>query len=299
MDFTTLEAFLTLAETLNYTRASEQLYISQSALSRQISRLEAAVGYPLFARNRREVELTAEGHVFLDDCRDLVRRWRESLEHVAEAAQGVRGRVVLGILQDAPSQRLACILKDFRTAFPDIRMEFREYGQSGVIQALLTREIDVAFTLQEPEEEFPGVTFLQVEAHPLCAVVRRDDPLAAQARVSLREMAGRDLVLISPSCSEIGVQSVIRQFREKGLAPRVAAYAEIVPSLIMLVESGVGVGTLPKSAQRMVPDTIAFVPMEYDRGAMYTVLAKRNDNPNPAAGSFLTFAGKCLADMAQ
>lgn len=290
MEISTLEAFIALAETLSFTRASERLYISQSALSRQIVRLEEELGAELFRRNRREVELTACGHVFLDDSRELLEHYDRALLNLADAKDGTKGRLTLGFLRDAPSDKLAEIIRGFREKHEGIRLNLREYSQDGVAAALLNGESDIVFSFGEGLSEIEVVDSLQLDAHPLCAVVRADDPLAQSDKVPIEALDGRDLVIISPKESELGRQAVVRQFMNRGIVPNVAAYADIVPSLLMMVESGLGIGTMPRSAMRLAPESIAFIPIDDGREPMRTVLAWRQDCKNPALRTFLDYA---------
>lgn len=294
MEISTLEAFIALAETLSFTRASERLYISQSALSRQILKLEEELGAALFRRSRREVELTACGHVFLEDSRALLDSYARALSNLEDAKDGVLGRVVLGFLRDAPSDRLADMVRGFKAENSRLRLVLKEYGQDGVASALLCGEADAAFSFSEGLAEIEVVDTLSLAEHPLCVVARTDDPLAGRSSVGIEELDGRDLVIISPKESDLGRRSVISQFMNRGIVPKVAAYADIVPSLLMLVESGVGIGTLPRSAMRLAPETITFIPIDDDREPMRTVLAWRQDNKNPALDTFLDYARKFM-----
>lgn len=294
MDLKTLEAFVTLAQTLNFTEAAERLFISQSAISRQIGRLEDELDTELLLRNRREVELTPAGRVFLDDCREILQMYDRSLTHISDLKRGIRGNLAIGFLQDSPSDRFSAIIRTFRQQCPDIRLELREYGMSPVIEALITGKVDIAHTLNEGVVDLKDINCLPVADYPICAVVRSDDPLAAEKRVTLEQMAERELVLISPQQAEIGRQSAFRQFHAKGLVPRVAAYADIVPSLMVLIEAGIGIGTLPSSAQTMASDNIAFVPMEDDRETLSTVLAWRAGHANPCVETFIQVAREVL-----
>lgn len=294
MDISTLEAFIALAETLSFTRASERLYISQSALSRQILKLEDELGAELFRRSRREVELTACGRVFLEDSRELLARYSLALTHLEDVRDGLRGTLTLGFLRDAPSDRLAEIIRTFRGDYGDIRLTMREYGQDAVASAVIGGEADIVFSFYEGLGELDPVETLTLAEHSICAVVRADDPIAQRERIEIEALDGRDLVIISPKVSELGRRSVVTQFMSRGMIPRVAAHADIVPSLLMMVESGIGIGTLPRSAMRLAPETITFVPIDDGRPPMLTVLAWRSDNQNPALKTFLDEARRSV-----
>ena len=91
MDFHELEAFLVLAETLHFARAASQVYLSPSALSRLLSRLEEEVGVSLFERDTRQVSLTPEGETFLVFVRETLHRRDDLKLRLGERDDRLRG----------------------------------------------------------------------------------------------------------------------------------------------------------------------------------------------------------------
>jgi DNA-binding transcriptional LysR family regulator len=89
--------FLAVAEHLNFSKAARQLHIAQPPLSRQIEQLEADLGVVLFLRNKRHVELTRAGQVFLDEARKLVVQAGHAAEAARHAQKGESGGVRIGI----------------------------------------------------------------------------------------------------------------------------------------------------------------------------------------------------------
>ena len=92
MELHQVRYFVTLARTLNFTRAAERLHIEQPPLSRAIKELEDELGVVLFDRNRRGTLLTAAGAVFLQDVRRLFTVLEQARENVKAIAAGLRGR---------------------------------------------------------------------------------------------------------------------------------------------------------------------------------------------------------------
>lgn len=80
MDIRQLRYFITVAEHLNFTKAANQLYVAQSAISHQIADLEDQVGVKLFIRNKRSVQLTPAGAVFLKEVMEIVEKRQERLK---------------------------------------------------------------------------------------------------------------------------------------------------------------------------------------------------------------------------
>ena len=296
MDLSDLRAFVMLAETLNFTRSAEALFVSQSTFSRQISRLEAEIGMPLFVRSPRSVTLTEFGRVFLPEARQQISAWETSLRHMQQVRNGSRGRFVLGFIQDNPNDRIPEILRAYRQSYPEVDLELREYGQGAITRALETGEVDAGFTFAEGLDRSPEVESRLVSISPMCAVLRAEHPLCHDASgrprsgLSLKELDGEDLVLISQEVSIYGYQNVLERCRRAGIAPEISATAKILPSLFMLVEAGMGFAFLPETAARMAPAGVSFLQLSDCDDSLAMVLAWRGDNQNPCLEEFLATA---------
>ena len=96
MELRRLRNFLAVGEALNFTKAAAQLRVGQPALSRQVQDLEDEIGVDLLRRSPRGVTLTAEGKLFLDEVRDLLKRADESVEKVRALARGEYGELHIG-----------------------------------------------------------------------------------------------------------------------------------------------------------------------------------------------------------
>ncbi len=290
MDISDLRAFCLLSDTLNFTRTAEALFVSQSTLSRQIGRLEEELGAPLFTRTRREVELTPYGQVFREDAKAQLASWEATVQHMSQVKAGARGYLTVGYLRDSPNEAFPAIVRQMRTQHPDIALTFREYGMAELSEALRQRRVDLAFSFSEGLTEPEEIDALLLGVHPMCAVVPQDHPLAAAQSVQMAQLRTEPFVIISPEVSLIGYQSVLARCRRHGFVPTVAACADIVPSIFMLVEAGAGVANLPESAARIAPPGVRFLPISDCDEPQYTVLAWRRDNPTPCLETFLTLA---------
>jgi DNA-binding transcriptional LysR family regulator len=96
MDIQTLENFLKVAESLNFTRASETAFIAQPALSRQIMLLERTLGADLFHKNKRKVELTEAGVFFRDEIQKLLHQFQETCRRTVQINNGEAGEIRIG-----------------------------------------------------------------------------------------------------------------------------------------------------------------------------------------------------------
>ncbi len=79
MDIAFIREFMVLSETCNYQNASEQLYLTNSTLSKHIQKMEAELGHPLFERSTRKVTLTREGRIFQEKCSQILELYDDAL----------------------------------------------------------------------------------------------------------------------------------------------------------------------------------------------------------------------------
>jgi DNA-binding transcriptional LysR family regulator len=114
--------FATVAEQQNFTRAAEKLRIAQSAISQQIKTLEEELEIKLLVRNKRTVKLTAAGHAFLRDAKEILARVEESKAEARRAAQEPTGSLSIGCFSGATSHFLPELIQAYRTRYPAVRI---------------------------------------------------------------------------------------------------------------------------------------------------------------------------------
>ena len=130
------EYFLALADTLHYRKAAEQLFISQSALSQQIKRLEAIVGQKLFIRTNRKVSLSEAGLLFKQEAAIISQQVQQSMERWQLATEGAKGLIRIGFVGSAMQVYLPPILKKFSKNHPKIKFYLDDLSNVDQLKAL-------------------------------------------------------------------------------------------------------------------------------------------------------------------
>ena len=159
----TLRYFLCVAEEKNMTRAAERLRIAQPALSRQIARLEADLGLPVFRRTSRGVELTEAGEVLSTRAYAIMAQIAQAHHDVTSRSETPRGVVVVGLPPTPGEFIVAPLFERIKRDFPEIELRFVE-GFSRELETKLTRgELGLAIMHDAPKREDIVVTDLLVE----------------------------------------------------------------------------------------------------------------------------------------
>ena len=281
------ECFLSLAKTLNFTQTSEEMYISQPTLSRNIAALEQEVGVQLLIRNTKSVELTAAGKHFVENCTEMLAAYNRGLIEARQAKEGSIGHLKLGFQQDAFEPYIVDLVNAFHAAHPHIQLELCPRCLSDLMQQLNNGKLDFIISVGETNLTHPGRILLSERQE--CAALPADHPLAGRESIRLEELKNESFVAMSPLASVSGFNLLQHYTRKTGFTPNVVAFVQNVSALMMLVACHVGVSVLYRDLEIHVRGKVRFVPLEGIE-AFQRWLIWDQDNPNPAIPAFLQVA---------
>lgn len=292
MEIKNLEAFLLLARSLNFTKSAEQMFLSQSAFSRQIIRLEEEIGCQLFKRTKRSVELTTYGKRFLEHAEIIVSEYNKSLINM-NCSSNKRGYLRLGLLNDLIDETFPNIINDFISRNPDVDVIYSDNSMSALINNLLRDEIDCAYTLSHDAKNVPGISSFTVWSKPVFIAMSCKHPLAGKTSLKIEDLAGFPFVIPTPDTYNLGVLHMTYLCKNAGFEPNVVAMVSNINSLLMLVTSNIGVAFTARTAESHSPKGVTFVPIETDEFTPLETditLLWKSSNSNPAIKQFLKSA---------
>jgi DNA-binding transcriptional LysR family regulator len=282
-----LRAFVVLAEELHFGRAAIRLNISQPPLSQLIRQFEAHVGTELFVRSTRSVRLTQAGEVLLLRARRLVDDNESILRAVRRAGSGDAGRLAVGFVSTAAYRVLPGALARYRAKYPDVELTLFEELTNVLTDRLMAGAIDLAIFRRLPRAVEPDLVFERVHREKMVLAMPEHHPYAGQARVPMTQLDGQPLVGFHQEASSYFNAIQMRLFRDHNVRPRIV-YESVLPTLLALVEGGMGMALVPESAAGLRSSGVAYRPLAGLPGAFDVDLycARRPDNLNPTAQAF-------------
>ena len=201
MDFRQLRYFLAVSEELSFSRAAERCFISQSAISHQITKLEQELGAPLFERSTRVVKLSPAGSRLVPIAQEVL-----SLETKAFAvAKEPRNRIRITASMSFAPQSLAAIAH-VREKHPDLDIEFVIKNFTDRIEAVSAGDADIA--LIRGEVDRPGLETVELGVEDLMIATSNHHPVSAFSTVELSELAPYPL-LLPPRHSQVLIHTVV------------------------------------------------------------------------------------------
>ena len=258
MDITQIQYVLAVAAAGGFSAAAEELFISQSSLSKQIIALERELGVVLFDRSRRQIALTPAGAVFLDHARRIDDASRALLADLNQfkAEQALRIVAIPVIAQYG----IAAGIARFRSRHPDVAIILEEREASAILPALQNQQFDLAF-LRDYYLDRSAYLLCEVATDRLLVAVARKHRFAGRSSLALAELSDENHIMFDRGTvvHEIAVDAC----RAAGFEPRIFYASLRIESVLGLVASNSGVALMMEKvvAYHRHPDVVA-IPLE-------------------------------------
>lgn len=193
MEIRQLKYFVAILDNGSLSGAARDVFVAQSALSKQILDLEKELGVQLLHRSHSGVTATAPGKVFYEYAQGILKHLQDARNAVLDSAQAVSGPVVVALPQSVASPLALPLLREVATRYPQVRLNLNEELTGNLFEQLLYGRIDLAlFTDAELPPEIAFTPLLEEDFYWLCAPA--DDPWPAGEVLDLEQAFARPLV---------------------------------------------------------------------------------------------------------
>jgi LysR family transcriptional regulator, hydrogen peroxide-inducible genes activator len=244
MELQQLRYFVAVAETGNFTRASERSHVSQPSLSQQIIKLEAEVGHKLFHRLGRKAVVTEAGTAFLERARRILFEVENAAKELSDHPSLGR-RITVGAVQTVMPYLFAPLIANLRASHPNLLIDAQEDFRSDLLRHVIEGDLDLAVVPLPVKDHRISVEPLLAE--PILLVVGKKHPIATQSEISIRSLADETFVSLGDSSS---LASQIRTFfGDQNFQPRIGFRCAQVATLKEFVSLGLGISLLPQLAR--------------------------------------------------
>ena len=237
-----LRYFVTLAHVKHYTRAAEQLCITQPSLSHAISQLENELGVPLFEKSGRNTTLTRFGEEFLVCAEHTLSTLDAGVSSIRKSARG-EGLIRLGFLRTLGVEFIPRLAAGFlkKNAELDIHFTFHTGVTQHLLEGLAARKYDLIFCSEPLEKE--NLTVIPIQKQDLVLITPKDHPLASRNDIDLEETLLYPHIFFDKSS---GIRNVVdRMFSQIGRQPEIAYETEEDQVIAGLVAQKFGIALVP------------------------------------------------------
>ena len=255
-DLRQLRTFVAVAERGSFTRAADDLYVAQQAVSQQVKALEAALGVTLLWRTSRRVELTPAGKVFLADCRRVLAAADRAVRRVQEAARGEVGTLRIAYTLTAAWQTVPALLSRLGERYPQLKAQAREVFAVDIPRLLHAGVSDVGIG---PATDYPEDLRQQlIRLEPWRLAVGDKHPLADRPRLALRDISAEQVELWPREMTPGYYDAVMSACRAAGFEPRLDQHGA-GSTVWGYIAQGRGIGLVVASLAEQLPSGVKLI----------------------------------------
>lgn len=284
MNTTQLECFMAVANFLNFSRAAEQLRITQPAVSHQINTLEDELGVKLFSRTSKSVRLTQAGHLFTQYAGEILKLTGISKARLSECKGTLPQRMGIGCRNFLELRLLQSVLAPLRREFPKLLPVVRLIPSASLEHLLEEDDIQAFFSLQEAVPR--RAVYREVDRCPVVCICSREHPLAAYEQLSIQQLKEGGLIATCPPpiypTALFPVQN--RIVGERG--PEQMLFCDSLEIVHALVEAGYGFAIMPDLAAARLPG-LRYIPIPEFEPLSFGVVY-RSDGLSPVLRLFVS-----------
>jgi DNA-binding transcriptional LysR family regulator len=243
MNLKTLSAFIVLAEELHFGRAARKCGISQPAMSRLLSELEADLGVKLLSRTSREVSLTNAGRGFLESARQAVAYADMAVRAAKAGAVDGINALTVGMVIGTEQPPVGELIAKFKCAHPETQVALRRIDEREIGAALTEGEVDVAIAWDVSIPQ--GLHRCHLGTVPIVVMVKTGHELEKKEPVTWADLEGYPIILPDRDRQPIIYGHYQRYTAEAGFEPIIAVDVSTMADAMAMVAGGVGVGNAP------------------------------------------------------
>ena len=244
MDIHELQAFIAVSNNGSFSIAAETLFLTQPAISKRVSTLEAGLGVTLFDRMGRQINLTDAGKRLLPRAKQILLDIEDARRCISNLSEEVSGTLTVGTSHHIGLHRLPPVLRLFSENFPAVQLDMKFIDSEEAYDGVLHGSLELGIVTLPPQPQ-PSVQTEKIWNDPLCFVVSPEHALAQHSTVEPLELAQHRAIL--PSFKTFTRRIVEENFKQQGLNIDVAMSTNYLETIHMMVSIGLGWSVLPES----------------------------------------------------
>jgi DNA-binding transcriptional LysR family regulator len=284
-----LRYFVAVAEKLNFSEAAKSVHITQPSLSQQIQDLERDMGVELIERTSRQIRLTTAGEAFFTDAQNILFFADKARQKAKLVDNGQIGELRLGFLFPAVHPFMTTLIRQYRELYPNVSLKLGHYEPAELMKRLHDGQLDVVFTRPYNRRLYPDFHAHSIRQDDFVAVLPPDHPLSNQSNLTVAQISQHPLVLFSRELAPDFYDQIIEQCPADGILHTVDSHESYLKAImLMMVESGMGVGIMPRYVQNLHPSQCQFVPISGVEQKVELLVVRQVSNiPIPVVDSFV------------
>lgn len=260
MDSKLMKTFVAVANHSSFTGAAKELYIAQSAVSKQIAQLEKDLDVQLFHRDTRMVRLTPTGEMFYRASVDILDRMESAIDALKDASDSGQGILSAGAFS-VLSGEIIRLMRKFSSKYPFVEVSLDWYEFGDLVRRVEDGTLDIGFTIAFAVSDKTQLRSKSIERGRMSVMVGSNSPLAGCKELSLKDLSNRPYFTMRPDVTPDGYMNIMRFFSDNNFVPNhIQQYTSHESSILQLQLHDEAFGLMGEYEYRNHPG-IVFIPL--------------------------------------
>lgn len=256
MDIRHLKYFTEVARHRSFSRAAQELHVSQSTVSKTVKELETEMNTTLLNRNSKAVQLTDMGELFYIKAQQIVTSFDTIASDLDKSSGKIKGKIKIGLPPITGATIFAKLLGKFKRMYPDIEIVLFEYGSKTIEKGIHDGSLDIGLVCSEVSSDLYDI--INFTKDPLKVVVTIDHPLAGHEEVKFAALANENFILFRKDFTLH--DEIMLRCKIAGFQPKVIVETSQRELMLQIVTNKLGITLLPGE-----------ICKELDRSAMASI----------------------------
>lgn len=293
-----LKYFLSAAKHLSFSETAKEFYMTQPAISHQISELEQELGTRLFERTARGVILTKSGIQFLEDAKGFLDLETASKNRIRSLSVSDSCHLKIGYLASPCKYFLPEVIHQFRRAYPQVDIELIRMDALEIVDSIDQKQYDIYFSLMEDIKRRPDYQNRKIHEDNYSLVCRSDHPCLHNFKIDYTKIATEPFLMFEPDKAAFMSRQICQVCKDLNFTPRIAHTYRSMEEVLFAVESGLGITILPYKIKDYVKASLVYVPLDSSHTACSIGAAWLEQEGQPAVSWFMNILNQHLIRLA-
>lgn len=262
MTFQQLLYFQSVADSLSFSKAAKECFVSQTAISRQIRQLEQEMDLRLFDRDTTHVTLTSAGRYFFQQAQQITAQLRQAVETAQQIDRASACQLVLAAPTVFEQWAAAPLLHGLRQRHPEASLSVVQGARTSLINDLVEADLDVLLALDFDMPSLDGLRVDVLSTHHAVWLLPAGHPLAGQAAIAPQQLRSESFIMTRESPTAPTIDRIGAYLHRLGLENVAHLQADSLSSAFLMVQAGLGVMIVPSGMEDLFPYGLRCVPID-------------------------------------
>lgn len=277
--------FMSVVEEGSFSAAGKKYYLSQSAISQQITKLENELGFVLFDRNHYRPCLTDEGKYYYQLCKIIVEFYKGEIRKIDELSHQNEKNIIIGITGPFEKKYIPIIIQNFKKKY-HVSIDVKVLSLQDCLKELNEASIDIGFGLVNDFKHISELVYYDIYTSHICIVTSLNHRLAKRKSVRIEDIKNESVVVLSKKIGTHYYEDYMKAFELDGMKPKIVKEVDNLNEFIMAIqlEEGIGLSALEVISQN---DGVCAIELENSHHHADYAVGYRYDNKKEIVKKFV------------